>query len=141
MPEKDWNMTYEDAKAIMLAAVASANRHKVPGAIAIVDRGGHLMLLERLPKTMTSAADIAIGKAATAVGFQRPTRAIEEVILQGRFPMLMLNNVTSYGYVPLLGGHPVVFENEIIGGIAVAGTMDAKMDDIVAEEALQKWLK
>jgi glc operon protein GlcG len=59
-------------------------------------------MLEVLDGTMHAAANIAIGKAATAVAFQRPTKDIEDVILKGRTPMLMLYSVTPQPYVPLL---------------------------------------
>ncbi len=95
------------------------------------------MLFERLDETMHAAASIAIGKASTAVAFQRSTKDIEKTILNGRSPMLMPNNATSQAYIPLKGGHPIFFENEIIGGIAVTGTMDADLDETIALEALR----
>lgn len=130
-------MTYGDAKSLMDAAVNSAKRHKVPGAIAIVDSNGNPILLESLDDTMSGASKIAMGKAATAVAFNRPTKDLEKVILEGRTPMLVLGGATSEAYVPLKGGYPIVYENEIIGAIAVAGTMNAEMDEVVALEALE----
>lgn len=141
MPKQVLSIKYSEAKKLMISSIASAKEHGVPGAIAIVDQGGHLVLLERLPNTMYAASDIAIGKAATAVAFQRSTKDIEDVISKGRSSMLMLNSVTPQPYVPLLGGHPIIYKKQIIGGIAVAGTMDAKMDDVVALEALSNWKK
>ncbi len=139
MPKTQSSISYAEAKKLMKAAVASATKHKVPGAIAIVDSGGHLILVERLDGTMQAATNIANGKAATAVAFQRPTKSIEDVILSGRSPMLILNNSTSQPYIPLKGGYPITHENEIIGGIAVAGTMDAEMDEVVVLEALDEF--
>lgn len=122
---------------MMDAALRAAAAHNVPGAIAIVDAGGHVILAERLDGTMHAAVNIAIGKAATAVAFQRRTAVIEDVILAGRTPMLTLDSVTPQPYVPLKGGHPITSGKTIIGGIAVAGTMDAEMDEVVALAALQ----
>ena len=139
MPIIDTSISYTEAKKLMTAAVVSAAKHKVPGAIAIVDRGGHLVLAERLDGTMHAATDIASGKAATAVAFQRPTKSIEDVILNGRSPMLVLNNSASHAYIPLKGGYPIIHDNEIIGGIAVAGTMDADMDEVIVLEALAEF--
>ena len=136
MPKTQSSISYAEAKKLMKAAVDSATKHRVPGAIAIVDSGGHLILVERLDGTMHAATNIANGKAATAVAFQRPTKSIEDVILSGRSPMLILNNSTSQPYIPLKGGYPIMHDNEIIGGIAVAGTMDAEMDEVVVLEAL-----
>ncbi|WP_289041174.1 heme-binding protein [uncultured Zobellia sp.] len=137
MPKKSYKMTYQEAKSLMIAATESAARYNVPGAIAIVDDGGNPILLESLDNTMSSASDIAMGKAATAAAFKRPTIDLEDVILDGRTPMLVLNSATSRAYVPLKGGYPIYFENVLLGAIAVAGTMDANMDEVVVQEALK----
>lgn len=137
MPKATFKMTYSDAKSLMNAATKSATHHNVPGAIAIVDCNGNLILLESLDDTMSSASKIAIGKAATAAAFKRPTIDLEKVILEGRAPMLVLDSATSEAYVPLKGGYPILYENELVGAIAVAGTMDADMDEVVALEALE----
>lgn len=137
MPETTYKIKYDEAKALMNAAIESARHHKVPGAIAIVDAGGNPILVESLDKTMCSAAHIAIGKAATAAAFIRPTIEIEKVLLEGRVAMLTLNSVTPQPYVPLKGGYPIWHNNELLGAIAVAGTMDADMDEVIALEALE----
>lgn len=139
MPSILTSISYNEAKSLMNAAIASAAKHNVPGAIAIVDHGGHIILLERLQGTMYAAANIASGKAATAVAFQRPTKVIEDSVLRGRTPMLVLNNTTTHSYIPLKGGYPILFDNQIVGGIAVAGTMDADMDEVVVLEALDSF--
>jgi len=137
MPVPTFKLSYIEAKQLMMVAVESAQYHNVPGAIAIVDNGGNPMLVESLENTMSSAAKIAIGKAATAAAFIRPTIEIEKVILAGRSPMLMLDSVTSQSYVPLKGGYPIWYEGHLLGAIAVAGTMDAEMDEVVVLEALE----
>ena len=137
MPKETFKIPHADAKSLMDAATRSAQSHKVPGAIAIVDDNGNLILLESLDDTMCSASRIAMGKAATAAAFKRPTMDLEGVILDGRIPMLTLDGATSEAYVPLKGGYPIRYKNELIGAIAVAGTMDAEMDEVVVLEALE----
>lgn len=131
------SLDYTTAKEIMALAIETIDKYGVTGAVAIVDSGGHLIVMERLDGTMHAASNIAIGKAATALAFQRPTKDIEQVILNGRSSMLMLNNATSQAYIPLKGGHPITFEGEIIGAIAIAGTMDADLDETIVLEALK----
>ncbi len=130
MPKTVYEMTYNDAKSLMDSAVKSAQKHKVPGAIAIVDKGGNPILLESLDHTMSGASKIAIGKAATSVAFKRPSIDLEKVILEGRTPMLVLDIALSDDYVPLKGGHPRGYKNEVLGGSAGAGTMEAEMDEV-----------
>ncbi len=136
MPKRSFVLTYDDAKKLMKSATDSAHKNGVPGAIAIVDSGGNLILLERLDNTMNSAANIAIGKAATAVSFKRPTIELENTIQEGRNTMLVLDSATAHPYIPLKGGYPIWHENELLGAIAVAGTMNAEMDEVLVLEAL-----
>ncbi len=137
MPQNTYKLSHQEAKELMDAATESAKKHNVPGAVAIVDQGGHIMIVESLDDTMYSAANIAIGKAATAVAFIRPTKDIERVIMNGRSPMLILNSATVSPYVPLKGGYPIYYEDKLLGGIAVAGTMDAALDEVIVLEALK----
>jgi glc operon protein GlcG len=126
------------AKQLVEAARLKAEELGVPGAIAVVDDGGNLVLAERWDNTMIAALDIAINKAKTAVGFQRPTQAIEDVISNGRTVMLSLGNTVPYA--PLKGGHPIVIENSIIGAIAIGGTLDANLDEVICLHALKTCL-
>jgi glc operon protein GlcG len=43
---------------------------------------------------------------------------------------------SALDYIPFMGGYPILFDGEIIGGIAVAGTMAAEMDEVVVKAAL-----
>src|SRR5207253_449594 len=63
-------------------------------AIAVVDDGGNLMYLERLDNTFAAGARISIGKARTAALFKKPTAAFEEIIRNGRTPMIALEDFT-----------------------------------------------
>src|SRR6201989_276422 len=84
-------LTIEGAKKVIAGAVAFAKKNNAPGGvIAVVDEGGNLMALERLDGTFAAGANISIGKARTAVLFQRPTRVFEEIIAKGRTAMVAL---------------------------------------------------
>jgi glc operon protein GlcG len=66
-------LTLEGAKQIIAATAAEAQKKGAPGGtVAVVDDGGHLIALERLNNTCTASANIAIGKARTAVMFKQP---------------------------------------------------------------------
>jgi len=78
-------LTLEGAKRVVAAAMAYARSHDAPGAaVAVVDAGGHTILLERLDGSFPASADVSIGKARTAANFGRPTRGMEESINKGR---------------------------------------------------------
>jgi glc operon protein GlcG len=121
-------LSHQAALRVAAAAGAEAKRLKAPGgAIAVVDAGGHLLVLERLDGTFAAAADISAGKARTAARFQRPTKTFEEIIRKGRTPMLALDDFT-----PLLGGVPIVVAGAVVGAIGVSGAASADQDEEIA---------
>lgn len=121
-------LTIEGAKKVIAAAVAEARRVNAPGGvIAVVDEGGNLMALERLDGTFAAGANISIGKARTSALFKRPTRAFEEIIRNGRTPMVALNDFT-----PLQGGIPLMAGGQIVGGVGVSGAASAQQDEELA---------
>src|SRR4030095_12711274 len=81
----------------------------------------------RIDGTFTAGANISIGKARTAVLFNKPTRTFEEIIKGGRTPMIALNDFT-----PLQGGVPIVVDGRTVGGIGVSGAASAAQDEELA---------
>jgi uncharacterized protein GlcG (DUF336 family)/mannose-6-phosphate isomerase-like protein (cupin superfamily) len=127
-------LTLEEAHKVIDAAVDYAHKNKAPGAaIAVVDDGGSIILLERLDGTFPSGPNISIGKARTAAGFKRPTRDIENAINKGRVSMTTLPAVTTF--TPLQGGVPLVIEGDLVGAIGVSGASSAQQDDDIAQAA------
>jgi glc operon protein GlcG len=124
-------LTREGAQRAVAAAMDFARRNGAPGgAVAVVDSGGHVILVERLDGTFPAGADISVGKARTAVMFKRPTRGIEEIINKGRDAMIPVAAVTWF--TPLQGGVPIVVNGEIVGGIGVSGASSAQQDEEIA---------
>src|SRR5215213_8350940 len=122
------SLTLDGAKKVIAAAVAEAKLKNAPGGvIAVVDEGGNLMALERLDGTFTAGANISIGKARTAVMFKRPTKFFEEIIKNGRTPMIALPDFT-----PLQGGVPIELDGRVIGGVGVSGAASAQQDEELA---------
>src|SRR4030066_2570072 len=70
------SLSLEDAKKVAAGAAAEARKNKWNMDIAIVDDGGHLIYFERTDGTQLASADLAIGKARTAVGSRRPPQTL-----------------------------------------------------------------
>src|SRR5215475_1098080 len=123
-------LALDGAERVIAAAKAEAARVKAPGGvIAVVDAGGNLMALERLDGTFAAGANISIGKARTAVLFQKPTKVFEDIINKGRTAMAALPD--SF-FTPLQGGIPVVVDGQIVGGVGVSGASSAAQDEELA---------
>jgi glc operon protein GlcG len=124
-------LTRDGAHRAVAAALQYAREHDAPGgAIAVVDAGGHVILVERLDGTFPAGTDISVGKARTAVMFKRATRGIEETINKGRDAMIPVAAVTWF--TPLQGGIPITVNGEIVGGIGVSGASSAQQDEEIA---------
>lgn len=121
-------LTLEGAKKVIAAIVMEAKAKNAPGAaIAVVDDGGNLIVMERLDGTFAAGANISIGKARTAAIFKKPTKAFEDIINKGRTAMAALPDFT-----PLQGGVPIIVSGQIIGAVGVSGAASAQQDEELA---------
>jgi uncharacterized protein GlcG (DUF336 family) len=107
----------EAAKKAMAAAEAEAMKNNWGVAIAIVDSGGNLVMLQRLDNAQLSAVRIAEAKARTAVEFRRPTKVLEDAVAGGGIGLRVL----TFGASVAEGGVPIVSHGGIVGGIGVSG--------------------
>lgn len=120
-------LTLAGAEEVLAAALAKARSLATTGSIAVVDRGGHLLAFARVDGSFPGSPDIAIGKARTAALFEKPTAAFEEIIKNGRTPMLAIEGMT-----PLQGGVPVRVDGAVVGAIGVSGAASAAQDEELA---------
>jgi glc operon protein GlcG len=121
-------MTLATAKRLMTVAEAKIQALGAPGgAIAIVDDGGHLVLLERLDGTFPAASTVSTEKARTAAVFRMPTENLENAIKNGRNALLGVAVMT-----PLQGGVPVRSHGRVIGAVGVSGAANAAQDTELA---------
>lgn len=123
-------LTLEGANTVLAAASAKAQELKAPGgAVAIVDAGGHMLLVSRSPDTFASAADVSVGKARTAALFRKPSGVFEKTINDGRTAMAALPFEIL---TPLQGGIPIMSGGKVIGAVGVSGAASAAQDEEIA---------
>lgn len=123
------SLTLETAKKIVAEARkygVSVNAPHGGPSIAVVDRGGNLIYVERPETTFAGSALVAYEKAHTAVMFEQPTQNMENAIKGGRTPLI------TVGYVMLEGGVPILYNGEIIGAIGVSGAASSAQDVEIA---------
>lgn len=107
-----------EAKRVVAAAQAEAVKNKWNVAVAVVDSGGHLVAFERMDTTQFGSVQVALDKAATAVGFRRPSKAFEDTVAAGGAGVRI---VKLSGATPIEGGFPLVAGGRIVGAIGVSG--------------------
>lgn len=117
------------ARRIMAAAEAEAAANHWPMVIAIVDSGGHMVMLHRLDQAQHGSLALARLKAETAVNFKRPTRVFEDALTAGGFGLRILSmpNVTA-----LEGGLPLIVDGQVVGAIGVSGMLPAQDAQVAA---------
>ena len=108
-------LTLEDAKTMAAAARAEAAKRNCEAVIAVVDRAGDLMYLERPDDHSANSVEMATGKARTAAFRERPSSALEERV-KDRPGFLMTPN-----QIGVRGGVPVFYKGECVGGVGVSG--------------------
>jgi uncharacterized protein GlcG (DUF336 family) len=118
-------LTLSVAKKIAAAAEAEAMKRGSAVVIAVVDDGGHLLVLERLDDTQVASVEVGIGKARTAAIFRRPSKEFEDQVKNGRVAALALPGAT-----PLQGGIPIIFQGKVIGAVGVSGNTPQEDEDI-----------
>lgn len=111
----------------MAAAEARAREGGWRVVIAVVDDGGHPILVQRLDGAQISSIDTAVGKARAAVAWKRPTRLLEESVNGGRTAFLSIAD----GMALLQGGMPIEAGGQILGAVGVSG-VKASDDEIIA---------
>lgn len=116
-------LTAAGARRVIAAVVAEAARHNTGAAVAVVDAGGNVVAVERVDGTFPAGPKIALGKARTAVLFQRSTAVFEDIIAKGRTAMVALDDFT-----PLQGGIPIVVGGAVVGAVGVSGAASAQQD-------------
>ncbi len=89
----------------MAAAEAEAAKNNWAVVIAIIDSGGHIVMLHRRDDVQLSSIEIAQGKAKTALMFKRPSKVLDDAISGGGAGLRFL---ALKDIVPLEGGVPIV---------------------------------
>ena len=116
-------LAMDAARKAMAAAEQEATRNNWNVVIAIVDSGGHLVMLHRLDGTQIASVRIAEGKARTALEFRRPTKALEDAVAGGGAGLRLL---ALEGITPLEGGVLIQTGGRIVGAIGVSGVTSAQ---------------
>jgi len=130
-------LTSRGAKAMMAAATADAQNKGFAVSIAIVDAGGHVLLLERMDGGRFHTVHSARTKAACAASNRRPTttRGAEGQELDLLHAVGLSLAAGPERWTPMEGGLPIMVDGECVGGIGVAGATWEE-DEHIARVAL-----
>ncbi|MFN5464260.1 MAG: heme-binding protein [Cyanobacteriota bacterium] len=124
-----------DAQAMVALAHQEASRRNACVSVAVVDAGGHPLLLERGDGASPASATVALAKARMAALNGKPSAAMEAAINGGRFALLQLAAALDGPAAAMGGGLPLLLKEQCLGGVGVSG-MTPEIDMAIAEAAL-----
>jgi glc operon protein GlcG len=107
-----------DALKVVGAIHRELDKQNKGAAIAVCDAHGELMAFLRTDGCPLASINIAINKAFTAARERKESRALGDASRRDNFPL------TNYGemrYVGWGGGVPLVYQEQVVGGVGVSG--------------------
>jgi uncharacterized protein GlcG (DUF336 family) len=131
-------LTAAGARKVMDTALARAKQENIAITVAIVDAGGHLLLLERMDDGKFHSVHSATTKAVCAASNKRATGSTGAVG-QSLDVLHALGLALAAGperWTAMEGGCPIMAGNECIGAVGVAGG-NWEFDERVAREAAE----
>jgi glc operon protein GlcG len=131
-------LTMAGAKKIMSTATAKAQEAGIAVTIAIVDEGGHLLLLERMEGGRFHTVHSATTKAVCAASNRRGTGskgAVGQSLDVAHAIGLALAAGTER-WTAMEGGWPIMVGDQCLGAVGVAGG-NFEFDEKLAREAAE----
>ncbi len=131
-------LTSAGAKKIMATAIAKAQTAGIAVSVAIVDAGGHLILLERMDGGRFHTVHSATTKAVCAASNKRMTgsKGAQGQALDVAHALGLALAAGAERWTAMEGGCPILVGGECIGGIGVAGG-SWEFDESTAREAVE----
>jgi uncharacterized protein GlcG (DUF336 family) len=134
-----YKLTLEEATRILQAAEAEAERIGVKETICVTDPGGHPIALHRMTGARLTGVEISIAKAFTAAGHERATHLFNEPPNGPALPgneAFGINMMLPGKFASFVGGFPIVYNGEVIGGVGISGG-NGEQDKAVGAAALK----
>lgn len=128
MPSTATTLTLADARQLIAAGEAAADKAGVPYNLAVVDAGGNLIAHVRMDGAWLGSIDISIHKAWTARAFDMSTEALAKMAQSGK-PLFGIDSTNHEKVVIFGGGVPIKMGDAVIGAVgASGGTVDQDID-------------
>src|SRR6195952_4021648 len=114
-----------DARRIIAAATAQADKIGQPMNIAVVDAGGNLLAFERMSNAWLGSINIAINKAWTSRAFDIETKDLGE-LSQPNEQFFGIHASNGGKVMIFAGGVPLKKDGKVIGALGISGGLGAQ---------------
>jgi uncharacterized protein GlcG (DUF336 family) len=131
-------LTTEGARKIKNTAVKAAEKAGLAISVAVVDAGGHLLVLERMDGGKFHTVHSATTKAVCAASNRRVTasKGAQGQSLDVAHALGLALAAGTERWTAMEGGAPIMAGEECIGGVGIAGG-SFEFDEKVAREAAE----
>ncbi|MGI9452127.1 MAG: GlcG/HbpS family heme-binding protein [Geminicoccaceae bacterium] len=128
------NIKLAEAETIVDGTLAhAAEIGASPLTVAVLDTGGHPVLLKRQDNSGILRHNVAIGKAWGALGMGRPSRDLEKLAVDRPYFMDSVVAASGGRVVPVKGGVLVSnADGEVIGAVGISGDTSEVDEDCAA---------
>jgi uncharacterized protein GlcG (DUF336 family) len=130
-----YRINLDDALPLLAAGRAKAEEIGVKQTLCICDDGGNVVALHRLPGARVTGVDISIAKAFTAAGHERATHLFNEPPNGPALPgneAFGISHMLPGKFAIFVGGFPLVFNGQIVGGVGISGGNGAQDKEVGA---------
>jgi len=130
-------LTTGGAKSMLAAAIAKAEELGIAVTVAIVDAGGHMLVLERMDGGRFHTVHSSTTKAVTSASNKRPTttKGAQGQDLDTLHAIGLSLAAGPARWTAMEGGFPIIVDGQCLGGIGVSGG-DWKQDEDIAKAAI-----
>lgn len=129
-------LTHDEALTLCAAAKAAAEALGVSMSFAVMDPGGHLVVLIRMDGAPWISADVAQGKAWTSAAYGAPSAAQKEKMTAMPIFATALTAMTHGRFTPQTGAVPVYRDGTLVGALGASGGTGEE-DEAVCSTAVQ----
>lgn len=139
---KSRSINLEQAKKLMEKVQEKASEIGINVVIAITNKDGNPIAVNVMDDAYIASYDIAVNKAFTSVSLKMTTEKLSELANPGS-PLYGIQFTNNGRIVIFGGGTPLMYSDEIVGGLGVSGGSaeeDTLLADYGAEVMRKEWI-
>jgi len=132
---KENKLNLETSKKLIETIEKKANLINIPVVITVCNKEGNIIAVHCMDDALIASFDVAVNKAYTSIALKMSTKELGELSQPGQ-PLYGIQSTNQGRIVQFGGGVPLIYKEQIIGGLGVSGgsvEQDTKLADYGAE--------
>jgi len=133
-------LSYDEARALLDAALAKATEIGVPASVSVLDATGELVAFGRQDHAPLLTGEVSQAKAYTAAALRQPSGDLAAATSPSG-PFAGLAHGTSRRLITFAGGLPLIVDGEVAGAVGASGG-SLEEDELIAHaasELFEEW--